>query len=292
MDGIETLALAGWSGPFAPDLQQRATVALETGRVVFCPTLPFMLDEAERALVAGIGANGLHKNISFDPATGRCKGTDAEGEKAAALAAVMRRFADAADGLLRALLPRYAAALERARTSLRPAEIEGRERSWREDDRRLHIDAFPSRPMRGRRILRVFSNIDLSGGVRRWLVGEPFETHAARFLPRLRPPLPGAAAMLALVGATRGRRSRYDYLMLRLHDASKRDAGYQAEGPRQVVDFPAGSTWIVYTDMVPHAAISGCGAFEQTFHLDPAAMADPARAPVHVLERLTGRALV
>jgi hypothetical protein len=31
---------------------------------------------------------------------------------------------------------------------------------------------------------------------------------------------------------------------------------------------------------------------EQTFHLDPAAMAEPARTPIRVLEAMTRRALV
>jgi hypothetical protein len=40
-----------------------------------------------------------------------------------------------------------------------------------------------------------------------------------------------------------------------------------------------------------HAALSGHCALEQTFHLPVDAMADPAKAPLRVLERLTGRAL-
>ena len=35
----------------------------------------------------------------------------------------------------------------------------GRRTSWRKDDTRLHVDAFPTRPMRGRRIMRLFSNV-------------------------------------------------------------------------------------------------------------------------------------
>jgi hypothetical protein len=203
----------------------------------------------------------------------------------------MARFADQADRLLRDLLPGYAPGLERARTSFRPAEIAGREMPWRKDDTRLHVDAFPSRPTRGRRILRVFANADPAGGPRRWHVAEPFEAHARRFLPRLRRPLPGSATLLRLAGLTKGRRSAYDHLMLGLHDAAKRDAAYQAEAPREVVEFPAGTTWIVFTDQVPHAALAGRCAFEQTFQVDPAVMAEPASAPLRVLERMTGRVL-
>ena len=62
-----------------------------------------------------------------------------------------------------------------------------------QDDRLLHIDAFPSRPMQqGRRILRFFANIaPEGGGARRWHVGEPFEDFAGTFAPRMRPHFPG-----------------------------------------------------------------------------------------------------
>jgi hypothetical protein len=292
MGAVETLPIEHWHGPFAADVQRRGLAALEAGSVLFLPHLAFVLDETERSVLAEASGDGRHKNISFDAATGRCKGVDLQGAAAAPLALVMRRFADVAAALLAGLAPGYAPGLERARTSYRPTEIAGRELSWRKDDRRLHVDAFPSRPTRGRRILRVFSNVDPAGAPRRWRIGEPFEAHAARFLPRVRAPLPGSAALLALLGVTHGARSRYDQIMLGLHDASKRDAAYQASPPAELFDFPAGSSWVVYTDEVPHAALAGRCAFEQTFHVDPAVMADPARAPVRVLQRLTQRALV
>jgi len=280
-----------WNGPFSADLREAALADLEAGAVLFFPRLALMLDERERRLLSTVATDDRSKNVSFDPATGMCKGTSLVGDVQRDLAAVMNRFAESATALLRDLLPRYAPALQRARTSFRPAEVAGRPLPWRKDDRRLHVDAFRSRPTRGQRILRVFSNVDPAGAPRRWHVGEPFENHARRFLPSVHREWPGSAALLALLGLTKGRRSAYDHLMLELHDAAKRDAHYQAEAPREVFDFPAGSTWMTYTDQVPHAALSGRFAFEQTFHLDPSAMADPDRAPLRVLERLTQRTL-
>jgi len=57
------------------------------------------------------------------------------------------------------------------------------------------------------------------------------------------------------------------------------------------VAFPAGATWLCFTDQVLHAALSGHSALEQTFHLPVDAMARPERSPLRVLERLTGRVL-
>ena len=98
--------------------------------------------------------------------------------------------------------------------------------------------------------------------------------------------------VLAAVGITKGVRSRYDDLMLALHDGAKRDETYQRSSPQSEICFPAGSTWICYTDKVMHAALAGQYVLEQTFHLDAAAMVSPERSPLRILERLRGHALV
>ena len=79
--------------------------------------------------------------------------------------------------------------------------------------------------------------------------------------------------------------------MLSLHDAAKLDSNFQQNSPHQAIDFPPGSCWLVFTDMVLHAALGGEFALEQTFHLDVEELAEPERAPIRVLERLSGRAL-
>jgi hypothetical protein len=163
--------------------------------------------------------------------------------------------------------------------------------SWRKDDRRMHVDAFPSQPVQGRRILRVFRNVNPEGEPRVWHVGEPFEAYARRFLPATRRAAPGAAVLLQALKVTKGRRTAYDDLMLQLHDAAKASDAYQANGPRRVGRFAPGATWITFTDATVHAALCGRYAFEQTFFLPVADMADPAKSPLRILERLSGRAL-
>jgi hypothetical protein len=295
MSETEKLArfdLRAWPGSVDPALRDPAAAALEVGSVLVFPSLAFALDADERALVRAAGSDGSAKNISLDPATGVCKGSTLESEALGRLAAMLDRFGRQAQGLVAALEPGYAAGLVRGRTSFRPTEIKGRSSSWRKDDRRLHVDAFPSRPTRGRRILRVFCNIDPEGRPRIWRVGPDFETYARQFLPGFRPPLPGQAWLLHRVGVTRGVRSRYDAVMLFLHDAAKRDLAWQRSAAAEEVAFAPGTTWMTFTDQVPHAALAGCHALEQTFHVAPEALAQPAQAPLGVLERLCGRALV
>jgi hypothetical protein len=288
---LEPIEIDRWTGPFSETVRRRAVEALERGMVLYFPKPAFRLEESERGLFSPALADRKAKNISLDPKDGSLRGTAAAGGERLHLQAVMESFAMSATQLMRELFPAYAARLERARTSYRPVEIAGRPYSPLKDDKLLHVDAFPSTPTCGRRILRFFANVHPTGKPRLWHVGEPFESFAVKFLPRLPRPSPLAAWLLAAVGATRGRRSAYDQLMLGLHDGAKRDAAYQAEAPRAEIAFPAGSCWLCYTDQVLHAALEGQYALEQTFHLDVEAMSVPARAPLKTLERLAGRAL-
>ena len=290
-DIIETLAIEHWEGPFTPDDLVRAVASLEAGKVLYFPRLPFVLAPEEQDFLHQETGSAERKNVSLDPANFRVHGTSLEGRDLAQLGAMMGRFGRQADALVRGLFPLYAPTLERARTSWRPAEIDGRQYTPRHDDRLMHVDAFPTRPMAGRRILRVFANIAPDGTERRWRVGERFPDFARAFVPRIRRPFPGQAEVLALLGLTKSRRSTYDHFMLKLHDAGKADAAYQQRSPQVEFSFPPGSAWMCFTDCVLHAAMSGRCALEQTFHLPIAAMADPERSPLRVLERITGRAL-
>jgi hypothetical protein len=280
-----------WSGPFSPELQDQATAALEAGRVIVLPHLPFQVEAEERTLLAPATSGGERKNVSFDPKTGKVGNVALEPAEADRVVALLDRFGREATRLVSELLPNYASALERARTSFRPTEIKHRSYSPRHDDRLLHVDAFPTRPLHGRRILRVFSNVAPDASVRTWRVGEPFHDFARKFLPRVRGPLPGTAALLATLGLTKGRRSPYDHIMLSLHDAGKLDSDYQKTAPSFGLDFASGSTWLCFTDQVLHAAMAGHCALEQTFHVPVEIMADPGRSPLRVLEQLTGRSL-
>lgn len=285
-----------WHGPFDRDLTTRTIDALEAGGLIVLPNLPFQVLPEEADLLRPEILAGNRKNISLAPEGGRSDPTSPQGtslreKEAARLAAMMRRFRDDARRLMDDLFPSYAPALSPARTSFRPARIEGRRYSPRQDDSRLHIDAFPSQPLRGGRILRLFTNIAPDAAPRSWRVGEPFPAFARRFLPRVPKPVPGTPWIMRWLQLTKGRRTPYDHFMLGLHDRGKLDADYQASAPAVPVSFPSGTSWLCYTDQVLHAVRSGHCALEQTFHLPVAAMRRPELSPLRVLESLTGRQL-
>lgn len=270
----------------------RATQVLEGGGLVLFPNHPFDLSADERALLDPAISNGRAKNVSLDPATGEVRGADVDDGRRLTLAGMIGRFAAAADAILDELAPTYGRALQKRRTSFRPGAIAERALSARKDDRRLHVDAFPSNPTHGRRILRVFANVNPHGEARVWEVGEDgFEPTARRFRHRLTARGRGAGLKAAL-GLTRGRQSAYDQMMLQLHDSAKLDDAYQRITPKRRLELPAGSMWVVYTDAVMHAALSGQHALEQTYLLPVEAMQDPDMSPLRTLERVTGRRLV
>ena len=289
MSSVVTLDLAEWRPAVTDEARQAVARALEDGGVIRLPRVNFVLTDSERRFLSPAFSDGRAKNISLDGA--RLNGAKGSVADCADLAAMIGRFAAGAAELVTALFPRYAPYVKSARTSYRPQPAVGRKVSWRKDDSRLHVDAFPSRPNRGERILRVFANVNPVDD-RVWRVGEPFEAMAKTLLPRIASPIPGVALLLAALRITRSRRSDYDHLMLNLHDQAKADLVYQRECVQETVRFAPGTTWLCFSDQVMHAAISGQFMLEQTIHLPVSALYDPARAPLAVLERLTGRVLV
>jgi len=279
-----------WSAAASIGVASGAQQALESGNVVFFPDLEFTADATERALFDP-AILGSGKNTSYDPETGGLGGTALSGGDAGTLARFIRRFSDAAATLVDQLLPAYRGRTARGRASFRPAEIAGRVSSWRKDDTRLHVDSFPATPSGGRRILRVFTNVNPEGRARLWRIGDDFDAVARRFVDTLRLPIPGTGVLLAVVRVTKSPRSPYDALMLQLHDRMKEDEEFQTRSPQTAVEFPAGSTWLAFTDQVSHAAMSGQFQLEQTFLLPVAAMQEPERSPLRILEGLKGRAL-
>ena len=285
---IVTLSCDDWQ---APGSDPAWIDAVEDGQVLYLPRLAFVLTAREQAL---LGPGLLHegtRNISLDGA-GRLKGVAGDDQAQSDVKALIGRFAEQSTQLVNALFPKYRGALAPAPASLRPVEVSSRRQSWRADDRLLHVDAFPSRPNRGQRILRVFSNINPAGVPRVWRVGEPFAEAAARFLPRARRHSPLQARLLRSLRVTKSLRSEYDHLMLQLHDGMKSDPQYQAQAPQETVAFPPGSSWVCFSDQTVHAAMAGQHMIERTFHLPVASQYNPGASPLAILTRLAGHPLI
>lgn len=286
---VTSLNLSEWNSS-----QQTSVVGeLEQGKVIFLPQLAFSLNEQEKKLLDPVWVDPKRKNISYQPQQDKLTGV-ADTAQEPAVRALLQRHYHACLQLIAAILPEYQTALHTPTNSLRLHPVAGwtQNTSWRKDDRRLHVDAFPSRPNYGERILRIFTNINPNGENRSWRVGESFPTLAERFLPRLKRYSPLSSWLQNTVGITKNYRSHYDHLMLQMHDAMKADADYQKNGPQLAIEFPPGSSWICFSDQTPHAAMGGQFMLEQTFLLPVNKMHNSQQSPLKVLESMTGKTLI
>ena len=284
-DRIVNVDSRDWAAPIAG-----LVPALEAGKVLFFPELRFELTPDEARLLRPDVRHEKSRNISLR-LDGVLAGASVQGEERVRLAAMIGRFRSQACTLIDAIAPAYKPSLRLAPTSYRPTQVESRVQSWRADDRRLHVDAFPSRPNRGERILRVFTNLNPSGEPRTWRVGEAFEDITRRFVPRAKPYVAWQAKALKALHVTKSLRTEYDHLMLQLHDGMKSDLDYQRTSPQVTMPFPPGSTWVCYSDQTSHAVMAGQFMMEQTLHLPAEAQVDRTASPLAILERQLGRKL-
>jgi hypothetical protein len=280
-----------WTSSFSSEINQDAVNAIEQGCILHLPKLAFELLSTEKEFLSPAFAEPKAKNISLNHSTQLLRCAHCSIEQYNRLKIMLQRFSEYATQLVHTLLVPYKNELQLGRTSFRPVEIAGRASSYRKDDTRLHVDAFPATPNQGRRILRVFTNINPEGQARHWRVGESFSEVVTRFLSLTSKQWPGSAALLKWLGITKSKRTAYDHLMLQIHDKMKADLHYQKTVSQQSIYFAPGSSWIVQTDHVSHAAMSGQHVLEQTFYLPVQAMVNPALSPLRILEKFTGRVL-
>lgn len=268
--------------------------ALEAGKVLYFPNFAqhgFAPQKEELALFREDIRDPKIRNISLSQG-GDLKGVVGDDATKALMAGMIGRFRAEAEGLLANLVPRYGEHLRSGATSFRPSVVQNRVQSWRADDRRMHVDAFPSRPNYGERLLRVFTNVNLEGEPRVWRVGEPFEDVARRFLPKVKPYSAWQAKVLNALHVTKSLRSEYDHIMLQLHDAMKSDLDYQKNAPQVTFNFPPGCAWVCFSDQTSHAVMAGQYMMEHTLQLSPMHQYDKDASPLAILTRMQGHPLV
>jgi hypothetical protein len=292
MKSLETIEVKTWKDSISQEIQNRTVKALEAGKILYFPSLSFALNPHEYPFLSSQHVDPKTKNISYDLQQDRIKGTLYTNLEAQQLKEMMKRYALYSRELLEKLLPYYIPNIIQAKTSFRPIEIASRKISYRKDDSLLHVDSFPSNPVKGQRILRVFTNINPHGKPRIWRTGEPFEDVVKKMAPRVSRPIPGLAHLFKILKITKDLRTPYDHYMLQIHNRMKGDAYYQKTVPQEEIHFPTGSSWIVYTDQVSHAAMAGQHVLEQTFHLPLLGLKDLSTSPLKVLERFLNKKLL
>jgi hypothetical protein len=289
------------AGEDSREREARLARALEAGDILLFPRTPFPLPAEDRAFLLGQRQADAryHKNIAYRPqqdrVTGGARGRPEDAER---LRRVMRAYSRQAVAFTAGLLPTYARSWRIDYASFRSQEEAGRRLPLRARNDLCHVDSFPTRPSGGDRLLRVFTNVNPSVP-RVWLTGGTFDELAARFavpsglLARARREGLGRRArrLGRALGLPLTVRPPYDEFMLSFHHFLKENAAYQQGEPKARVEFPPDATWIVFTDMVSHAVLSGQYALEQTFVVARSSLLTPDAAPIAILERLAGARL-
>jgi 3-deoxy-D-manno-oct-2-ulosonic acid (Kdo) hydroxylase len=271
---------------------------LERGEVVYYPVCPFpvLAGDDHAFLLAQRLASRAHKNISYSPHTGKAGGFARQSAaQARRVRDLLATFSQTVTQWVAATLPRYTRAWRPDQVSYRPEEEATRVLRQKARNDLLHVDAFPSRPTNGWRILRVFVNVNPTEP-RVWVTSDPFAKLFERYgavagLPA-RPTGDWARQfgrrVLRIFRPGRPQRSVYDAFMLRFHDFLKANDAFQEHGPKRFWKFPPGSAWLCMTDTTSHAVLRGRFALEHSYFIAPEALALPAESPAALLERACG----
>jgi hypothetical protein len=280
------------------DAEDRALMMrLERGELVTFPYASFPLPQGDDlSLLFELQLAALSKNISYDPATNRVNGFIAQGRaQREPLARIFAAFSRGVTNWLASLVTPYSTAwtLDRA-TFLSEEEATRRLRQTARNDL-LHIDAFPNRPSQGRRILRVFVNINPTEP-RVWVTAEPFAKLLERYAADVR--LPGRQrggwleqlgdGVFGILRPGQRRRTAYDRFMRRFHDFLKRHEEFQERATKHLWSFAPGSVWLAMTDACCYASLRGRYALEHSYFVPPAVLALPDESPATWLERMSG----
>ena len=301
---VSDYTIQGWAAP-AEERSREYCARLEEGEILFFPASPFELPQEDVDILIGVrqSSAAFHKNISYRPREGRVYGLGRGSADEARLASILGQYSKRVTAFAVEFLIPYASGWQLDFASFRSIEERGRDLPLKSRNDLLHTDAFPTRPTNGNRILRVFTNLNPSEP-RIWLTGQPFDILAPRLAgdagleacaefarSRWRPWTRMLPRLATAMGLPLPDRSPYDRFMLGFHHYLKANRDFQETSPKSRWEFPPNSTWIVFTDSVPHAVLSGRLALEHTYIVSERDLILPERSPRRVLEQLCGTRL-
>lgn len=281
---------------------------LEAGNILFWPKIPFQFpqEEIDFLLAQRQGGSASRKNISYKPQADRMSNHDAKDPASSErLKTILSQYSKRVSSYLTGILAPYVDQWKLDYASFRPFQEKGRKLRLRARNDLLHVDAFPTRPVHGWRILRFFTNINPEES-RKWVTSLPF----SELLKQFGGGKQGVSFPSAMNYSWAGRlwkkgkmalsslglkipvRSPYDHFMLRLHHFLKENENFQKTCPKDHWDFPPNSCWAVFTDQVSHAALSGQYALEQTFLIPEKALLRPETSPAALLQGISGKNLI
>lgn len=283
--------------------------ALEAGEVVFfrrCPVdLPGEVDL--EWLRNGLDAELKAKNLSYHPESDSIPRFEADEATRERVLALLRTHGERVAEFWRRTLPDFVPGCTFGTTSFRPAEEKGRDLKPRSSNELVHIDAGAYGATNGSRILRFFVNVHPERD-RVWGTKGSFEQLMRRHAPLWdaakggKPRVPVEKGPLdrfysGLVGAASRvyplfrviDSSPYDRSMRRIHNYMKEAEAFRSDdSDYQEIRFPPYSAWMVFTDGISHAALTGQYAFISTALIPLANCRRYERTPFGILAQANG----
>jgi 3-deoxy-D-manno-octulosonic acid hydroxylase-like protein len=282
--------------------------ALESNHIVFFPRCPIRLPDEQtlRFLRGDLPSRMKLKNISYHPEADRIAGLDADADTSQRLTVILRDHLQQVSAFLHEHIAHLTTDWTIGTCSFRPIQERGRNLKPHASNELPHIDAGAYGATDGDRILRFFVNFS-DGEDRVWATKGPIEQLVSRFgreaglvdeQGRLAVRLTKSVPDRALSGIVRSLAqvnplaraldtSPYDRAMRRLHNYMKDDPQFRADQrDYEQIRFPPYSAWMVFTDSVSHASVSGQFAFVTTIIVPRRNMKHPQFAPFNVLAAL------
>jgi len=277
---------------------------LEGARIVYFPESPVPLPSSEelRFLREELARHVVRKNISYYRDDDRLAGLEVKPEISQRVRSILRAYGANVQELLTRMLPNFFRGCRTGTTSFRPFEEEGRALKPHASNELVHVDAGAYGATHGDRVLRFFTNVHPDKH-RVWVSKGNFAELYQRYgkVAGVEPRRPSDVedstwdrAYTRAVGiAARGLTmlkvidsSPYDRLMRKFHNFMKDTPAFQQDPTgHQQFAFKPFSSWMVLTDVVSHACISGQYAFADTFIVPLANCRLREEAPYELLKR-------
>jgi hypothetical protein len=282
--------------------------SLERGSIVYFPQSPVPLPDAQDLSFLRQELPGLLKlkNVSYHPEAGRVRGLDSNDSE---IVERVRRILESVSADIASFLAGVAPRLTNGWTvgtcSFRPIQERGRNLDAHASNELVHIDAGAYGATNGDRILRFFINVNPDED-RVWASKGDFssllQSHGRQ--ARLnyqsagknylsKGPLDhlwsGLVKGLARAGMPTARvldSSPFDREMRRFHNYMKDTPAFQQQRQgHEEFRFPPFSAWMVFTDTVSHACLSGQHAFVHTSIVRLQSCRLPEMAPINLLRQ-------
>lgn len=283
--------------------------ALEAGQVVYFEKCPIELPPENDIewLRGGLAGEMKAKNLSYHPESDSIPKFEADPATKKRAEELLRNHGKRVAEFWQQAVPDYIPGCTFGTTSFRPMEEKGRDLKPRSSNELVHIDAGAYGATNGARILRFFVNVNrdtdrvwgTKGSFEQLMQSHPPLWEAARGGKPEVPVRKGPFGHLysGLIGAASRvyplfrviDSSPYDRSMRRIHNYMKEADTFRKDATGyQEIQFPPGSAWMVFTDGISHAALSGQHAFISTALVPLQNCRNAERTPFGILSAANG----